>query len=286
MFSRNQISRPVRTYEPTSVHQEGERGICEGCADQVFNSSLRQSLAKGCEAVSATHSYSRLARDVYASVLAGCRWCTNIGNAVLASSDSDYWMEDWNVSHSDGASLELSDDGDACMNLEPEGAESEPSPGAAVHHADEGMAEETTGRDNSGAELGDATGDATSADDSRSEKPGFHTIQSLNCTARLDLTLEFLRWCGSPVFNLVKVTVDVTTSGRDDRPLREMVGENAVIMTLEVICTGEGKKKKKKSRSLALADIPFSSNTNGKQRYHRWRVGVPSALGSRFCGFP
>ncbi|GAB1312700.1 Heterokaryon incompatibility domain-containing protein [Madurella fahalii] len=145
-------------------------------------------------------------------------------------------MEDWNGSQSDGASLEFSDDGEAGMYLDSEDAESELSPGIAVHHADEGIAE-GAGRDDSGVELGDATGDATHADDSMSGKPGFHTIQSLNCTARFDFTVEFLRWHESPVFNLVKVTVEVTTSGLDDCPLREMVGENAVVITLEVICT-------------------------------------------------
>ncbi|KXX75387.1 Heterokaryon incompatibility protein 6, OR allele [Madurella mycetomatis] len=168
-------------------------------------------------------------------------------------------MEDWNGSHSDGASLEFYDDDEAGMNLDSEDAESELLPGTAVHHADEGMAGEA-GRDNSGVELGDATGDATSVDDSRSEKPGFHTIQSLNCTARLDLTVEFLRWRDSSVFNLVKITIEVTTSDRDDCPLREMVGENAVIITLEVICTGEGK-----NRSLALAETPVFFNTNGNK---------------------
>ncbi|KAH6853132.1 heterokaryon incompatibility protein-domain-containing protein [Chaetomium sp. MPI-CAGE-AT-0009] len=237
MLSRHQLPRPVRSYEPASAHQEeGERGICQGCADHIFNSSLRQSLAKGREAASIARSYSRLAHDLYASVLSGCRWCTSIGNAVLTSSDLDYWMKDWNGSHSDGASLELSDDGDveAGEDLNDENAENKLSP---VHYADEGMERmvEEAGLDNSGAEPGDTT--SADDDDSASEKPGFHTIQPLNCTARLDITVEFLRWCDSPVFNLVKLTAEVITSDRDDCPLQEMVGENAVIMTLEVICT-------------------------------------------------
>jgi len=225
MLSRHQLPRPVTSFEPARTDQAGGRGVCEGCTDGVFTSSLRQSLTAEHDASSLTHAYSRLSRDVYTSILAGCRWCTQIGNAILTSSELDYWLQDWNGSHSDGASLEsFGNDGDIDMDAD----------GVNEIGLDEHMA---AAEDSLGGE------DATIAEDSVSERPGFCTIKSLDCAAKLDVKMEFLRWRGSPVFNLVRISAEVTTSGQleDGCPLREMVGDGAVVMTLEVKCAGRVK---------------------------------------------
>ncbi|KAK4207111.1 heterokaryon incompatibility protein-domain-containing protein [Rhypophila decipiens] len=217
MLSRHHLPQPIRSYEPVSSGQvEPERGICARCSHHVFNSSLRQSLANKRNAESAKHSYSSLALDVYASVLSGCRWCTTVGNAVLTCSELDSWMED-------GDEPESADCGeaDADENVHSEDADMS-SPGKAVYLGDEGMAEDE-----------EYVSDATSS----SESPGPHTIHSLDCTAKVDITIEFLKWRDSPVFNVVKVTAEVTTGGDDKCPIREMMGENAVVMTLEVMST-------------------------------------------------
>ncbi|KAK4206479.1 heterokaryon incompatibility protein-domain-containing protein, partial [Rhypophila decipiens] len=215
MLSRHHLPQPIRSYEPVSArHIEPERGICDRCAHDVFNSSLRLSLVNNRNTESVKHSYSSLALDVYASVLSGCRWCSTIGNAVLTCSELDCWMED-------GDESESADGFDANMHLNGDVEDVQmPSPGKVVHLADEGMAEEDPS-------------DATSS----SESPGPHTIHLLDCTAKLDITIEFLKWRDSSVFNVVKVTAGVTTGGEDKCPIREMIGENAVAMTLEVMCT-------------------------------------------------
>ncbi|KAM7211998.1 hypothetical protein V8F06_012627 [Rhypophila decipiens] len=211
------LSEPIRSYEPVSFGQvEPERGICARCSHHVFNSSLRQSLADKRNAESVKHSYSSLALDVCASVLSGCRWCTTVGNAVLTCSELDSWMED-------GHESESADYGEADVdeNVDSEDADMS-SPGKAVNLGDEGMAEDE-----------EDPSDATSS----SVSPGPHTIRSLDCTAKLDITIKFLKWRDSPVFNVVKVTVEVRTSGEDKCSIREMIGETAVAMTLEVMCT-------------------------------------------------
>lgn len=196
MLSRFQIPQPIRSY-----FQPDGRGICASCINDVFASSLQKSLAEARDKPSLRYSYSRLAQDIHASVLAGCPWCTCIGNAVLTCSDLDYWMETWNGSRSDGASLDEDD------------AESY---------------EEMTDVDREGSDK--------EAEDAASERPGFHTIESLSCASTLEITIEFLKWNSSPLFNLVEVRAEVMASTGDDSPLRNMVGEKAVAMKLEVIC--------------------------------------------------
>ncbi|KAM7195053.1 Heterokaryon incompatibility protein (HET) domain containing protein [Rhypophila sp. PSN 637] len=217
MLSRHHLPQPIRSYEPVSArHNEPERGICDRCAQHVFNSSLRQSLAKKRNAESVKPSYSSLALDVYASVLSGCRWCTTVGNALLTCSELDSWMEE-------GDESESADGPDANMHLNGDAEDAQmSSPGKPVYPADEGMAEDE-----------EDPSDAMSS----SESSGPHTIHSLDCTAKLDITIEFLKWRDSPVFNVVKVTAEVTTGGDDKCTIREMIGENAVAMTLEVMCT-------------------------------------------------
>ncbi|KAK0716142.1 heterokaryon incompatibility protein-domain-containing protein [Lasiosphaeris hirsuta] len=175
-----------------------------------------------------TKRAGRLSRDVYASILSGCRWCTNIGNAVLTSSESDYWMQDWNGSRSDGASLgSLSGDESADLDSDSPNELSQPP----AFGLDEDMG---AGENGLGVE------DATIAKESAGEKLGFYTIKSLDCEAKLDINIEFLRWRGSPVFNLLRVTAEVTTPSQveDGCLLGDMVDDNAVIMTLEVMCAG------------------------------------------------
>ena len=58
----------------------------------------------------------------------------------------------------------------------------------------------------------------------------------MTCAAKLEITIEFLKWNSSLLFNLAKVRAEVMTSTEDDSPLQKMVGEKAVAMTLEVIC--------------------------------------------------
>jgi hypothetical protein len=205
MLSRYHLPQPIRAFASKS----DERGICGPCTADVFTPSLRQSLTKAREAPSLEHTYSRLAHDVHTSILDGCPWCLCIGNAVLTCSDLDYWKEQWDGSHSDGDSL---------MDLAFEGAEG----------TEEGVDEEAGS---------DEADDAATSGSSASEKPrpGFHTIDSLDCAVRLDIRVEFLKWRDSQLFNLAKVTAEVITAGRDDCPLMEMVGERAVVMTLEVI---------------------------------------------------
>ncbi|RYP75517.1 hypothetical protein DL771_002402 [Monosporascus sp. 5C6A] len=219
MLSRS-VSQPIRKFEPTPAPPSaGAQGVCVDCAKDVFNSSLQHSLTAGRGAVSISQSYSRLARDIYGSILTGCHWCTTIGNAVLTSSELDYWMRDWNGSRSDGDSLEsTSCDGYADLNVD-DSNELSPRPAAVVE-----------------GHVSFDVEDLTSSEESAEEKPGFHTIKSLDCTARLDVTIKFLKWCGSPVFNLVQVKIEANTSDQDGCSLQEMVGDNAVILRLEIMC--------------------------------------------------
>ena len=216
MLSRFHVAQPIRTYS-----QPGGRGICPSCVDDVFASSLQKSLAEESDGPSLTHSYSRLASDLHASVLAGCPWCTCIGNAVLTCSDLDYWMEEWNGSRSDGASLDEDE-----RQQDPADPETRVSPQDAV--GDATSDEEMTHVDSEGSDK--------EAEDAASEKPGFHTIESLNCATKLEIMIEFLKWNSSSLFNLAEVRAEVMTSTEVDSPLRNMVGEKAVAMKLEVIC--------------------------------------------------
>jgi hypothetical protein len=43
-----------------------------------------------------------------------------------------------------------------------------------------------------------------------SETPGFSTINALDCSARLDVTVEFLKLGDSPGFNMMDAAVEVT----------------------------------------------------------------------------
>lgn len=118
-------------------------------------------------------------------------------------------MEAWNGSGSDGGSLD-EDDGD---------------PDESDH--DEEMTDV----------YGEGSDNEVELKDNESEKQaGFHTVDSLNCEAKLEITMEFLKWNDSPLFNLVEITVEVTTSAGDESPLQEMVGEKAVVIKLEVVC--------------------------------------------------
>ncbi|KAK3346068.1 heterokaryon incompatibility protein-domain-containing protein [Lasiosphaeria hispida] len=193
--------------------------------DQAVNQMLSYPPEKKWTLIYQDRLIEWLSRDVYVSILSGCRWCTNIGNAVLTSSESDYWMQDWNGSRSDGASLgSLSDD--EGMDLDSN------SPNELSRSPAFGLDE-----DMGAGENGLGVEDATIAKEGASERLGFYTIKSLDCTAKLDINIEFLRWRGSPVFNLVRVTAEVTTPSQveDGCLLGDMVDDNAVIMTLEII---------------------------------------------------
>ncbi|KAK0710581.1 hypothetical protein B0H67DRAFT_667290 [Lasiosphaeris hirsuta] len=221
MLSRFHVAQPIRTYSQPQP-QPGGRGICPSCVNGVFASSLGKSLAEARDELSLRLSYSRLARDLHASVLVGCPWCTCVGNAVLTCSDLDYWMEAWNGSHSDGASL---DEDDSTL----QGA-ADPEARVPLQAAvdDAASDEEMTHIDSEGSD--------EEAEDAASERPGFYTIESLNCAAKLEITIEFLKWNRSLLFNLIEVRAEVMTSTEDDSPLRNMVGEKAAAMKLEVIC--------------------------------------------------
>ncbi|KAK5652004.1 hypothetical protein OQA88_10907 [Cercophora sp. LCS_1] len=201
MLSRFHVAQPVRTY-----FQSNEGNICASCANGVFTSCLQKSLAEACDEPSVTHSYSRLARDLHASALAGCPWCTCIGNAVLSCSDLDSWMEAWNGSRSDAASLDENDRQQEAID---------------DTASDEGMTYE------------DEEASDEEDEDAESERPGFHTVNALNCAAELDITIKFLKWNSGPLFNLAEVRADV--SSEDEKPLPNMIGEKAVMLKLEVI---------------------------------------------------
>ncbi|KAK1749910.1 heterokaryon incompatibility protein-domain-containing protein [Echria macrotheca] len=217
MLSRFHVPQPIRTYS-----QPDGRGICPSCANDVFTSSLHQSLSRARDEPSVTHSYSSVARDLYASILAGCPWCSCIGNAILTCSDLDYWMEAWNGSQSDGDSLDQDS---------PQQGPSEPE---ALVPPKEAVGDTATDEDM--VDVVDSGSSDHEAADGVGETPGFLTIESLNCGARMEITIEFLKWNGSLLFNLVEVRVEVATSPEDDSPLQDMTGDKAVAMKLEVMC--------------------------------------------------
>ncbi|KAK0625928.1 heterokaryon incompatibility protein-domain-containing protein [Immersiella caudata] len=188
MLSRFRVAQPIRTYS----HLDG-RGICASCCTEVFTSDLQKSLAEACDEPLLTHSYSRSARALHASVLAGCPWCTCIGNAVLSCSDLDQWMEAWNGSRSDGASLY---DMDTASDGELTYADSEP---------------QSSGKNEEGFDEASEAEDR----DAASEEAGFHTAESLNCDAELDIAIDFLKWNSSRLFNLAEVRAE-----GDFRPTR------------------------------------------------------------------
>ncbi|KAM7199742.1 Heterokaryon incompatibility protein (HET) domain containing protein [Naviculisporaceae sp. PSN 640] len=198
MLSRFHVVQPIRTYtEPKS----NRAGVCIFCSKDVFTPQLRKSLAEQRHEASVTYSYSRPARDLHASVLAGCPWCACIENAILTCADLDYWMEAWNGSGSDGGSL-----------------------------VDEYEDQEESGDDPDDEEMEDVEDE----DEASDKQAGFHTIDSLNCEAKLKITMEFLKWNGNMRINLVKVTTEVTASPGDESPLQDMVGDKAVVVKLEV----------------------------------------------------
>lgn len=130
-------------------------------------------------------------------------------------------MEAWNGSRSDGASLDEDD-------VQQDSAD--PEAGISSQEV-----VDDTASDQRMTDVG-SEGSDEEAEDAASEKPGFHTVESLDCTAKLEITIEFLKWNGSPLFNLVEVRVEVMTSTEDDSPLPEMAEEKAVALKLEVIC--------------------------------------------------
>ncbi|KAK3310982.1 heterokaryon incompatibility protein-domain-containing protein [Chaetomium strumarium] len=213
MLSRHGLPQPIRDFAPTPAPNRvsvGARRVCKGCAQDVFNASLGGSLLASHAAASPSYtlSYSRLARDIYTSILDGCRWCTVVGSAVLTNSELEYWMRNWNGSRSDGASLfSTSSDGET----ESEAEDGDAGPGESE--------------------------EATNAEEDATENPGFIMVESLACAAELDIAVEFLKWSDSQAFNLARVTVEAATSMVQGHcSLQEMVGDDAVVMTLEVIC--------------------------------------------------
>lgn len=224
------IAQPVRHFEPAAVaHPAGAaaRTICDLCAKEVFNKAPFRSLQATTEDAVAPSSprpqYSRVARSVHEAMLAGCRWCTVIGNAVLTSSELNYWASRWEGSRSDGESMS----------------------------GDSEEEEESSGDEGGDVEEHDV--DIEDACDNDHERPGFLTIRALDCAATLEVAIEFLRWGSSEVFNLAKVAIEVRTSSDDeDCALQEMVGDNAISMTLEVISTGT-----EDSRTSAILPGPY-----------------------------
>lgn len=79
---------------------------------------------------------------------------------------------------------------------------------------------------------GGSSSDVADSEDGSSEFA--LTVESLNCAAMLDVSVEFEKWSGSSVFSLATVTIEVAPSEESGCPLQEMVGDNAVVMTLEI----------------------------------------------------
>jgi len=202
-----QFAQPPRRFEPR--HLASAKTACGRCTADVFNEALRRSLgAAAKDQSSLSWHYACTASDVYTSMLAGCRWCTSIGNAVLTSADLRYWTNRWLGSVSDGDSL---------------------------------MSIDTDEADGAGEQSAAAEDDASyKSESSDKETPGFLTINALDCSARLDVTVEFLKWGDSPVFNLMDAAVEVTeTTEEEDGVFSGMTGEEAVHVRFEVISPGK-----------------------------------------------
>lgn len=236
MLSRR-FPQPARKFEPVIARPADAKAICDRCVDDVFNPSLGRSLVAARDAVLLAQPCSWLARDVYTSMLNGCRWCATIGNAILTSVDWDDWLSDQIGSISDDDSLYVDGDSDEDEDSDGNGDSDEDGD---LKDADEcARPEPAIYRDEeiSRGSDGDGANDFNEedvAEDSSSGGPGSF-IKALDCAATLDVTIEFLKWGDSPVFNLVKVTIEVTPSDQEDCDLQKMVGDNAVAMTLEVI---------------------------------------------------
>ena len=188
----------------------GAKTACGRCTSDVFNEALHRSLVSATKDQSLlSWHYTCTASDVYASMLTGCQWCASIGNAVLTTAHLRYWKNHWLGSISDGDSL-LSNGTDE------------------VDGGDEGQL--------AGAE------DDTSykSESSDNETLGFLTINALDCSARLDVTVKFLKWGDSPVFNLMEAAVEVMgITEKKDGVFSGMTGEDAVHMRFEVISPGK-----------------------------------------------
>lgn len=198
MLSRRDFIQPPHKFDPADT-PAGAKAACSRCLTDVFNPALHSSLVSSAkEYPSVSRHYSCLASDIYVSMHEGCRWCTSIGNALLTSADLDYWMDDWEGSQSSDEEVPCSDGSSASQNS-------------------------VTNDGDRSSSLG---------------KPGFITIRALDCSARLDVVIEFVKWDDSPVFNLVDVTVNVFQTSKGDMTLPVMKNEEAVRIRFEVLSPG------------------------------------------------
>lgn len=217
MLSRHQFTQKPRQFEPQG-HAAGAQTLCARCVDEIFNSALHESLLVSRDEEVVTKRYSLAAKDVMKSMLEGCRWCSSIGNAVLTSANLDYWTNNWLGSHSDGDSMLMHDETNSTGRSTPD----------LMTQDDEQMP----------AAFNDGEPEDDELDDMPLERPGFLTINALDCLSLLGVTIDFIKWDDSTVFNLLKVATRVTGASDDGCILPEMNGDDDVRVTFEVISEG------------------------------------------------
>jgi hypothetical protein len=77
-------------------------------------------------------------------------------------------------------------------------------------------------------------------DDIDYREPGWFPIQSLDCAANLRITLRFLKYDESHLFNVLEVKIEVwrTTTDDGECALPQLVGDDSIYLRLELSSSG------------------------------------------------